>query len=78
VALPFPGEILPSDLRVETYTPGVVSGFAVRRDYGVRITHLPTGVTVEHSAEHIQHMNKHCAMVELERRLRAAPEVPRG
>lgn len=60
------------DLDVSTVRPGAVSRGSGGQTVGqydayVRVTHRPTGITVERSTERSQLMNKHAALTELTR-----------
>lgn len=63
--VPDTSSIDPADVTVDTYTAPPASGFAQPR-YGVRLTHKPTGLRVQHEGERSQFANKAKAWEALE------------
>lgn len=62
-------DIDPKDLKIDSFrTPGPQSWISIP-DFGIRITHLPTGIFVECSSERSQHRNKVKAFDMLKKKL---------
>lgn len=55
-------EIAPEDLKIEVARRNPPGGQHVGTENGIRITHLPTGLTAECKTERSQHRNKAIAM----------------
>lgn len=59
-------KISPDDITIESYRSGGPGGQHVNKtESGVRITHLPTGITVTSTKERSQYMNKQDALKKL-------------
>ncbi len=73
-------DALLGECRVETFRAGGPGGqHQNRTESGVRLTHLPTGVTVTARESRSQHRNRKTALARLRAALeeRARPETPR-
>ena len=60
--------INPQDLIIQTYSTDTGGWF--KNDCGVKITHIPTGLSAQCDTERSQHRNRYEAMVELEQKIR--------
>jgi ribosome-associated protein len=80
-SLPIPAsdEELLAQCRVETFMAGGKGGqHQNRTESGVRLVHLPTGVTVVSREERSQHRNKALALERLRKKLEAFNRRPRA
>lgn len=66
-------ELDPNDLRIETYSPTRRPSWTAHTDRGIRITHIPTGVTVSEHEDRSQHRNKAVALEKLRALVAATP-----
>ena len=56
-------EFKETDIRIDSFRTGVVGGMSTGTlQAAVRITHIPTGLTVDCSTERSQHKNKKIAL----------------
>jgi len=67
-----PVVLRPGDVTVEVLAVQSGGGFAPFKTHGVKLTHKPTGVTVQCSSERSQHRNREKALRELEHHLYGA------
>lgn len=71
-------EINPTDLKIETFRASGPGGqYVNRRETAVRITHLPTKISVACQAERLQGLNREKAMRLLYAKLRRLKEIER-
>ena len=76
--IPVSDEELLSQCRVETFMSGGKGGqHQNKTESGVRLVHLPTGVTVASRAERSQHRNKSIALQRLRKKLERRNERPK-
>lgn len=61
----FKVEILPQDMRIQTYCTRKGGGWAPILENGVKIEHLPTGIAVSCDEERSAHANRATAMKRL-------------
>ena len=61
----FKVEILPQDIRIQTYCTRKGGGWAPILENGVKIEHLPTGIAVSCDEERSAHANRATAMKRL-------------
>lgn len=66
----------PEDIMVDTYRPSKRSGLRVGVDYGVKVTHKPTGIFVVEDSERSQHRNRAIALQKLEKLVAEAQPAP--
>ncbi len=70
--------IEPSDLRIDTYRPEPYSAWVVSPEIGVRVTHVPTGLSAACHKDRSVHRNRALAMEKLQKMLQAhGPVKPR-
>jgi hypothetical protein len=63
---PFPdASEIAKDCRIDTFRTTTDGGFGVTQETAVRLTHVPTGITVEESADRSVHKNKAVAFEKL-------------
>lgn len=58
-------KLKPEDIRVDTYVNANI-GLLTKPDNGVRLMHIPTGLSVECNSERSQYYNRQKALKELE------------
>lgn len=66
-------ELRPEDLRVEEILSRGEGGFSPLRANGVRVTHLPTGISAECTEHRSAHRNRAQALILLEQALASTP-----
>jgi len=66
----------PEDIVVDTYRPSKRSGLRVGVDYGVKVTHKPTGIFVVEDSERSQHRNREFALQKLDKLVAEAQPAP--
>lgn len=67
--------IEPSDLRIDTYRTEPYSAWVVRPDIGVRVTHVPTGLSAACHEDRSVHRNRVLAMEKLQKMLQTHKPV---
>ena len=55
----------PKDLRIESWPPLLKRGMIVGTSRGIKITHIPTGLSATSETEHSQHHNRDKALAKL-------------
>jgi peptide chain release factor 2 len=63
--------IKPEDVKCELYSPNRIGGFSNKTPSGVKLTHIPTGITSSCDSERSQFRNHYSAFAELEKKLLA-------
>lgn len=58
-------DIDPKDLSISTFSPESRGGWALYEPKGIKVIHIPTGLTVTHSGERTAHRNRAMALEKL-------------
>lgn len=69
-------ELKPEDISISTFSSRQRGGWDTTPDNGVRLTHRPTGISVEESGDRSAHRNKANAFARLEELVKNAEPLP--
>lgn len=64
------------DLVISSWSSKKQGGFSIGVPKGIKITHLPSRITVTCDTERSQHRNRYLALLELQRNLKSTEDKP--